>query len=88
MSADEFVAALPFRVKTLESTIQRLQDWRSKVDTERATQAEQLKTLDVRMDDLTTAVDSLRKTIVGFALTVAGSAVIFAFSVLVATGKV
>lgn len=37
---------------------------------------------------LKTSVDSMRKTIMGFSFTVAGSAIVFAFSVLVATGKV
>lgn len=81
-------STIPFRVRTLEKVIERLQDWRGVVDTERSVQAERLTTLDQRLDNLTRAVESLRRVILGFALSIAGSAVVFAFSVLIATGKV
>lgn len=88
MSVDELAAAFPFRLRQLETAVDKLKDWRSKVDVDRATQIEQIKTIEERVVDLTSAVDSLRKTVVGFALTVAGSAIVFAFSTLFATGKI
>lgn len=36
---------------------------------------------------LTTGFQGLRRALIGFALTIAGSCVVFALSVLIATGK-
>ena len=80
-------SAIPFRLRQVEDAVRDFRTWRGTVDTDRATQGQSIKSLDVRMVDLTKAVDSLRKVILGFALSVAGSAVVFALSVLIATGK-
>lgn len=88
MSTDELIAALPFRLRRVEDVQGDLVKWRGVVDTERAVQKEQLGNLREEMNALTAAVDSLRKVILGFALSIAGSAVVFALSVLIATGKI
>lgn len=88
MSTDEFAAAFPFRLRQVESGLKDLISWRGKVDTERATQVEQLKTMDAKLDSLSASVDSLRKTLVGLSVSIAVGSVGFALSVLIATGKI
>lgn len=88
MSTEEFAAAFPFRLRQVENGLRELTAWKGHVDTDRATQKQTIESLDKRMVTLTQSVDSLRKVILGFALSVAGSAIVFALSVLIATGKI
>lgn len=50
-------------------------------------QKEQLTYMATAISNLGDEVKSLRRVIVGFALTIAGSAVVFAFAILASTGK-
>lgn len=81
-------AVLAYRVRDLARTVAELVNWRRDVDKERALLAQDARSLGERIDGLEKAVDSLRKVLLGFAFTVAGSAIVFAFTVLVATGKI
>lgn len=80
--------AFPFRLREVERSVRDLLTWRSTVDTTMASRAERDRNMDEKVESLTRSVDSLRRVILGFALSVAGSAVVFAFSILVATGKI
>jgi hypothetical protein len=44
--------------------------------------------LEGKVDTLNDSFESLRKVLLGFALSIAGSAVVFALTVLTATGKI
>lgn len=76
--------AVPFRLTNLERFQAQTEDWRRMVDDDR----QDLKYLRQDMKALSDSVDGLRKVILAFALSVAGSAIVFAFTVLVATGKI
>lgn len=58
--------------------------WRREVDADRR----DLHHLVETVEELAKSFDGLRKTLIAFAFTIAGSAVVFALSILVATGKV
>lgn len=79
---------LHWRVGALAKDMIDILKWRGDVDLERQRLRNEARSLAVEMADLKQSVESLRKVILGFAFTVAGSAVVFAFTVLVATGKV
>ncbi len=78
---------LGYRVGENSKHILRLQDWRSEVDKERAARAIEMENMSEAIANLTETVNGLRKALLGFAFTIAGSAVVFALSILVATGK-
>lgn len=88
MEASTIGDAFPFRLRQVERGVDELKTWRGKVDTTMATREEQQRQLVEKVDELSTAVDSLRKVIIGFALSIAGSSIVFALSVLIATGKI
>jgi len=75
---------LPYRLGQLESFRRDVEEWRRDVDDDRRS----LEYLGKQMTALQGSVDSLRKTLLAFAFTVAGSAIVFALSVLIATGKI
>lgn len=85
---EEQPGVLAYRVRQHGEKLKELEDWRRDVDTSDATQKEQLVGMGKAISGLSEEVKSLRRVIVGFALTVAGSAVVFAFSILLATGKI
>lgn len=80
--------ALPYRLRRAEEAVERLVSWRGRVDTTMAKREEQYKNMEEKVDGLVRTVDSLRKDILGFALSIAGSAIVFSLSVLIATGKI
>lgn len=80
-------ALIPFRVRENTKKIETLEDWRREVDTERATQTEQISTMSDAVVNMNDRVDGLAKILIGFAFSIAGSSVVFALSILVATGK-
>lgn len=80
-------AALPFRVRENTRKITELEEWRREVDTERATQAQQITTMSSAVVTMNEKVEGLSRILIGFALSIAGSSIVFALSILVATGK-
>lgn len=80
--------SVPFQVRDLwkwrDRFVEDHEKWRRGVDNDRR----DLHHLIEAFDKQTAAFDGFRKTIIGFAFTIAGSAVVFALSVLIATGKV
>jgi hypothetical protein len=82
----------PWRIRDLErfkDWVERWQredftSWQRDVDDDRR----DLEYVRKDVQALRVSVDSLRKTIIAFAFSVAGSAVVFGLSVLIATGKV
>lgn len=78
---------LRYRVENNSKRIDRIEEWRTIVDEDRTTVKGDLRNLHKDNVEMKEAMDGMRKTLVAFAFTLAGSAVVFAFSVLVATGK-
>jgi len=85
---EEQPGVLAYRVRKHGETLTKLEDWRREVDEERATTKQTIGFMRDDIKDLTSGFDSLRKTLLAFAFTIAGSAVVFALSILIATGKV
>lgn len=81
-------ALLPFRVRENSKKIERLEAWRAEVDTSRAAEKVQAENMAEAMAALTDTVNGLRRALIGFALTIAASAIVFALTVLSATGKI
>lgn len=73
----------PYEVREMRRFREELVTWRRDVDSDRG----ELKHLVTDVHELTKAFESLRKTLLGFALTIAGSAIVFALTVLVATHR-
>lgn len=78
---------LKYRVDQHGKRIDRLEDWRTTVDEDRTTVKGELKNIHTDVSALSESVDGIRKVLIAFALTIAGSSVVFALSTLVATGK-
>jgi hypothetical protein len=85
---------MKYRVDEHERKLSRLEDWRDVVDEDRTTMKGDLRGVKAELNHLANAVQrnntevgGLRKVIVGASITFAGSALIFAFSILTATGK-
>jgi hypothetical protein len=72
---------LGYRLREIARQVADLVKWKSEVDLERQQLRGDAKTLAGEMAELKRAVDTLRKTILGFALTIAASSVIFALTV-------
>jgi uncharacterized coiled-coil DUF342 family protein len=85
---EEQPGVLAYRVRKTAETVKVLEEWRREVDREAATTKQELRYLTDEIKDLTESFNSLRKTLLGFAFTVAGSALVFALTVLLATGRV
>lgn len=79
---------IPFRVRENTKQIGELQEWRREVDTERATRSEQITTLIVGQKAQNEKLDGLVKVLIGFAFSIALASVVFALSILAATGKI
>ena len=73
-----------YEVDELKKWRDGMDGWRRHVDSDRR----DLAFLRKDVTDLTAAVNGLRKMLMTFALSIAGSAVVFALSVLIATGKI
>lgn len=84
---DTDARAFPYRLRTLERIVEVLQEWRRTVDSTLDRRDERFKTMEEKVDTLVKSMDALRRVLVGFALTIAGSAIAFALTVLIATGK-
>lgn len=76
------------RQRGMARTLGDLVKWRREVDRGAILQEERQKTTDERLDALQKSVDGLRRVILGFAISIAGSSVVFALSVLISTGKI
>lgn len=76
-----------YRLGELAKTVQALVKWRGEVDVERERLRNDAKTLAEDMKDVKQSVDTLRKTILGFALTIAASTVVFALTILSSSGR-
>lgn len=79
------------RQRGLARTVGDLLKWRNGrdgMDSWRAVTDDRMKSLETKIDHLSEAVESLRRVILAFALSIAGSAIVFALSVLIATGKI
>lgn len=79
---------LLFQIRDLWEWRKRFVDdhekWRREVDDDRRDLTHLIETV----DNLAKSFNDLRKTLVAFAFTIAGSAVVFSLSVLIATGKI
>ena len=75
---------LRYEVNELKDFRRETEQWRRGVDQDRR----DLAYLRAEMDDLTKAFNSLRRMLLTFALSIAGSAVVFALSVLIATHRI
>ena len=78
---------LLYRVNELARTVRGLIKWQGEVDVERERIRNETKAQAEEMRDLKKAVDALRRTILGFAITIAVSAVVFALTILSSAGK-
>lgn len=85
---DDGPRVLAYRVRELARQMRDLLVWRGKVDVERERLRLEAKTLADEMLELKNAVDSLRKAVLGFSLTIAASAIVFALTVLSSSGKI
>ncbi len=81
MEADELVR---YKVADLERFRDRTEEWRRQVDVDRR----DLEYLREEMKEVVLAVNALRKMLLTFSFTISGSAVVFALTVLIATGKI
>lgn len=81
-------ALLSFRVRENTGKIKALEEWRSEVDIERSAQTQQISTMSDAVVNLNDKVEGLSKILIGFALSIAGSSVVFALTILAATGKI
>lgn len=79
----EASGTLRYEVDELKKFREDTERWRRNVDQDRR----DLEFLRKDVADLTKAFDSLRRMLLTFALSVAGSAIIFALSVLIATKR-
>lgn len=79
--------SIPFRVATNEKRLDRIEEWRSRVDAKGATQSEQIRQFHEDVADLRREVRGLRRTMMTLSTSIAVSAVVFALSILSATGK-
>jgi uncharacterized coiled-coil DUF342 family protein len=79
---------LAYRVKQAGDEIKSLNVWRREVEAELVRNREQVGAMRADIQDLTDGFNSLRRTLLAFAFTIAGSAVVFALAILAATGKV
>lgn len=77
-----------YRIRELAKTVAELVNWRRDVDQERVQLRLDAKSLAEEMAELKRVVDGLRKALIGFALTIAGSAIIFALTILASSGKI
>lgn len=78
---------LRFRVQQNSERLGKIEDWRTRVDEDRTAVKGELQSLHRDLATVGNAVEGMRRVLIGFALTIAGSSVVFAFSVLLATGK-
>lgn len=76
-----------WRLKRLESLQNELHEWKEKVDEERVSVRGRVATVERDIDRAVRGLDALRKVLIAFAVTVASSSVIFAVSILAATGR-
>jgi hypothetical protein len=74
---------LSFRVGEMWRAREGWDQWRREVDADR----QALQYMREDLHDLAVAFNGLRKTLLGFAFSIAGAAVVFALTVLTATGK-
>ena len=77
---------LVYRVGEIAKTVASLVKWRGEVDLERQRLRDNAVNLAEEMNELKQAVDTLRKTILGFSITVAVSALGFAVTVVLTGG--
>lgn len=85
------IVLLAERQRGLARSVGDLLKWRNGrdgMDAWRAVTDDRLEGLEGKIVALTRAVDALRRTILAFAFTIAGSCIVFALSVLIATGKI
>ncbi len=84
---EESPNAIAYRLRQQEALVKELSEWRRDVDKARAAEQVMIENMAEAMQTLAATVDGLRKTLIGFALSIAGSSIVFAFTILVATGK-
>jgi hypothetical protein len=76
------------RLDRFDKALSDLERWKGEVDRELGVREEQMKQLGADMAATKAIAEGVRKVLIQFAFTLAGSAVVFAFSVLLATGKI
>jgi predicted esterase len=77
-----------YRIRENTRQLQELLRWRSEVDQSNAAQKVTIENMAAAVEALAETVDGLRKVIIGFAFSIAGSAIVFALAILAATGKI
>lgn len=83
-----FSINIVYRLDEYKKALEDLGTWRREVDRDRTTFIGEMSTVTKNQEILAETVNTLRKTLLGFAFTIAGSAVVFALTVLIATGKI
>lgn len=79
------------RQRSMGRTVGDLLKWRNGrdgMDAWRAVTEDRIEGVEQKMDALQKSVEGLRRVIMGLAISIAGSSVVFALSVLIATGKI
>lgn len=76
------------RLDSIEKQLDRFNEWRSVVDTQRATQAEQMRNQAEAMIAMKESVDGLVRMLLTAVIGVATSALILAVTILFASGKI
>lgn len=79
---------LNWRVREQAEQLRTLIKWRGEVDQQNAAREVTIENMAAAVAALANTVDGLRKVIIGFAFSIAGSAIVFALAILAATGKI
>jgi hypothetical protein len=79
---------LVYRLGQVEDDVKDVLTWRRDVDTDRTAMREQIRVNTELLARTSDQIESVKRTLVGFAITIAASAIIFSFSILVSSGKI
>ncbi len=77
-----------YQLREHAEELKSLRTWRNSTDIKIQALDGTVRQLSRDVSQLSEAVSSLRRTVMAFAFTVAGSSVVFAFSILAATGRI
>jgi hypothetical protein len=88
VAADPSLPVLGYQMRETIEALKSLQGWRGTTDVKLQTLDGKIEQLSTDVSELSDVVSSLRRTVMAFAFTVAGSSVVFAFSILAATGRI
>lgn len=81
------LAVIDWQVREHSEQLKSLRHWRGNTDMKLISVEDKIDRIAEEVRELGETVGSLRKTLMAFSFTVAGSSMVFALSVLAATGK-